>query len=194
LGGANEATLRTQISSIFTFICIFSIQGLLPIIDSAFYCRRFNHYPFPSSTMKKIILHQQVHFYFLQFVFLLFSFGLLRPSAAQAESKNEGEGGTDAISRLAPFTVNLASFDRYLQVMVSLQMASPEVAEKVKQYMPKVRHHIIVLLSSKESNEVESTQGKHDLIENIKHRLNQALELKEHDGITDIYLENFIIQ
>lgn len=144
--------------------------------------------------MKKIIFRQSAHFYFLQLAILLFSCVFLLPNTAQAESKKEGEAGADAISRLEPFTVNLARFDRYLQVMVSLQVASPEVAEKVKQYMPKVRHHIIVLLSSKESDEVQSTQGKHELIENIKHRLNQALELKEHDGITDIYFENFVIQ
>lgn len=115
-------------------------------------------------------------------------------NTAHAEGKKEGGAGADSISRLEPFVVNLASFERYLQVMVSLQVASPEVAEKIKLYMPKVRHHIIILLSSKESSEIQSTQGKHDLIDSIKHRLNQALDLKEHDGITDIYFENFVVQ
>lgn len=144
--------------------------------------------------MRKIILRPAAHCYFLRLTLLFFSLLCLQPNLAQAESKKEGEAGAEAISRLEPFTVNLASFDRYLQVMVSLQVAGPEIAEKIKQYMPKVRHHIILILSNKESSEVQSTQGKHELIDSIKHRLNQALELKEHDGITDIYFENFVIQ
>jgi flagellar FliL protein len=92
-------------------------------------------------------------------VVLLFACIFLLPNTARAESTRKAQ---QVLTRL----------DRYLQVMAWLQVASPEVVEMVKQYTPKIRHHITVLLSSKASDEVPSTQGKHDLIENIKHPLN----------------------
>ena len=57
-----------------------------------------------------------------------------------------------------------------------------------------VRHAMIMLLSGKESSDIQNADGKHELINEIKEKLNSLLELKEHDGVTDVYLVNFVIQ
>ena len=60
--------------------------------------------------------------------------------------------------------------------------------------MPLVRHAMIMLLSGKESADIQNADGKHELIAEIKEKLNQVLDLKEREGVADVYLVNFVIQ
>lgn len=121
---------------------------------------------------------------------------VLSADAAFANSSAKEASATGAIptAKLEPFTVNLAASDRYLQTNLTLQIANPEVTDKIKMLMPKVRHALIVLLSSKESEQLQSLEGKRQLMEEIKNGVNKTLELKEHDGVTDVFFENFVIQ
>lgn len=121
-------------------------------------------------------------------------FSLTAPDIALASG-----GGTDAsagapVARLEPFVVNLSTTDRYLQAILTLQVGASEIADKIKLYMPKVRHTVILTLSAKEPTEVQTSEGKKELIEELKSKLNKVLELKEHDGVNNIFLENFVIQ
>jgi len=114
-------------------------------------------------------------------------------------SANSGGGSASAsagaaTTPLEPFIVNLSTYDRYLQVAITLQLAKPELADKIKQNMPVVRHNLIMLLSSKDSAAIQSANGKHDLIEEIKDKINKVLDVKERDGVTDVYFVNFVIQ
>jgi len=116
-------------------------------------------------------------------------------SPVSANEKKEGGGeGASSVAALEPFTVNLSSFDRYLQISITLQLGNPEMAEKIKAKMPLVRHSMIMLLSGKESADIQNASGKHELINEIKEKINHVLEVKEHDGVTDVYLVNFVIQ
>ena len=125
--------------------------------------------------------------------FLSFALSLLS-STALANSGGGSASAGGATAKLEPFVVNLASTERYLQLSLTLQIASPEVTEKIKMFMPKVRHVLIVLLSSKEGEQLQSLDGKHQLMEEIKEGVNKTLNLKEHDGVTDVFFENFVIQ
>ncbi len=115
---------------------------------------------------------------------------------AQASSKEAASGSAATVTTpLEPITVNLASFDRYLQISITLQVAKPEVVEKVKAVMPMVRHNLIMLLSAKESAQIQTPAGKTELIDEIKSRINNVvLDVKERDGVTDIFFINFVIQ
>jgi flagellar FliL protein len=127
---------------------------------------------------------------------MLFSFAIGVPLAAQA---NSGGGSASAAAgstaKLEPFVVNLSSFDRYLQATVTLQVASGEIAEKIKVLMPMIRHGLIIILSSKDASQLQTSEGKHEVMDEIKEKVNQVLEIKkEHDGVSEIFFENFIIQ
>jgi flagellar protein FliL len=113
--------------------------------------------------------------------------------SSAAYAKSEGGGG-DSNARLEPFIVNLSTSDQFLQMSVTLKVDTPEFAQKVKLFMPVVRHQLILLLSSKEPNMLQSAKGKLELIEEIKGSVNKALEAKEHAGVVDIFFENFVIQ
>lgn len=124
---------------------------------------------------------------------ILLSLTLGMPLAAQANSGG-GDAGGGLTVKLEPFTVNLSSFERFLQVSVTLQVGNPEMAEKIKASLPVVRHGLIMILSDKEASQLQSVQGKRELMEEIMHKLNKVLGGKEHEGVTDIFFENFIIQ
>lgn len=122
------------------------------------------------------------------------SCGMCLTAPALANSGKESSAGGDSSAKLEAFTVNLGRTDQYLQLVLTLQLSSGEFAEKVKLFMPVVRHNLIVLLSSKEPADLQSSAGKKELIEQIKTAVNKALNAKEHDGVTDIFFENFVIQ
>ena len=90
--------------------------------------------------------------------------------------------------------MNLASFDRYLQTIVTLQMGAAESADKVKVLMPVIRHAVIMTLSAKDYTELQTVEGKKILIDELRKKINVALSTKENDGVQDIFFENFVIQ
>jgi flagellar FliL protein len=126
-------------------------------------------------------------------ILLLSLLGLSGLSFANSGGK-EGDGAGGAVAKLEAFTVNLANTDRYLQVVVTLKLATAEVAEQVKTYMPMVRHGLILILSSKDDAQIKTVEGKRELIVEIREKLNKALKVTEHDGVTDIFFETFVIQ
>lgn len=126
--------------------------------------------------------------------FLLCLLPLLGGQALANEGGKASAEGGGLTAPLEPFTVNLMSFDRYLQISITVQVAHPEISDKIKALMPMVRHSLLMLLSAKESQQLQSADGKHELMEEIKDKINKVLDVKEHDGVTDVYFVNFVIQ
>lgn len=129
--------------------------------------------------------------------FLLVAF-ILTIVAANAAQDNEKAEGADKVSlhaKLEPITVNLLGPTRqYIQVEITLKLAKPEADEKVKLYMPVIRHQMILLLTSKDANQLGPIAGKQQLVQESKRAINQALGLTEKEGVTDVLFSSFIIQ
>lgn len=94
---------------------------------------------------------------------------------------------------LDPFIVNLAGSQgkRFLKVTVSLELSAPEVHAEVKENIQKIMDSILVLLSSKNFEDVYSVQGKFKLKDEITTRVNRFLVLGH---IKEAYFTEFIIQ
>jgi flagellar protein FliL len=94
---------------------------------------------------------------------------------------------------LDPFVVNLAGSQgkRFLKVTVSLELSAQEVREEVKENLQKITDSILVLLSSKNFEDVYSVQGKFKLKDEITTRVNRFLVLGH---IKEAYFTEFIIQ
>jgi flagellar FliL protein len=110
-----------------------------------------------------------------------------------AEEKG-GEGGGGGYERLEPFTVNLQGLRQVIQISLTLKPAKPEVSDKIKLYMPAIRHEIILLLSAKTPEQVQSSEGKQKLILETRVAANKALGLTSKDGVADVLFESIIIQ
>lgn len=120
---------------------------------------------------------------------LLLSTALLPLRSASAK-----EGAESAYIKLEPFTVNLANLNQYLEIGLTLQGASPEVGAAVAMFMPKVRHEMILLLSSKDAAEILRPEGKVKLAEEIRHIINDAIDLSSKHGVTNVLFASFIVQ
>jgi flagellar FliL protein len=133
---------------------------------------------------------------FSAFIFsAMLAVAMLSPVDVMAKSDGgSASAAAGSSAKLEPFIVNLSSFEKYLQVSMTLQVATPAIAEKVKLLMPMIRHGLILILSSKEASQLQSGEGKIEVMDEIKEKMNKLLEVKEHDGVSDIFFENFIIQ
>lgn len=114
----------------------------------------------------------------------------LYTASAQAVSE---KGGTLYV-KLGTFTVNLQNIDEYLQAEITVKLAAPEVLDAVKIYLPRIKHEIILLLSTQDSQQLATLAGKQKLIEQTKTMVNKALKLEPKDGVTDVLFESFVIQ
>lgn len=78
---------------------------------------------------------------------------------------------------LETFTVNLTgnTNEQYLQLMATLKVLDPLAGDAVKQYMPEIRHRILLLLSSKKTSEISSGEGRERLSEEIRQVTNNIL-------------------
>jgi flagellar FliL protein len=111
----------------------------------------------------------------------------------------EGGGGGKSdekslYAKVEPITVNLAGGTQYLQVEITLALAKPEVGDKVKKYMSVIRNNLIYLLTSKDAGQLQSTEGKQMLAAEARSAVNNALELSDKEGVTNVFFGSFIIQ
>ena len=96
--------------------------------------------------------------------------------------------------KLGTFTVNLQNIDEYVQAEITVKLAAPEILDAVKIYLPRIKHEIILLLSTQDSQQLATLAGKQKLIEQTKTMVNKALKLEPKDGVTDVLFESFVIQ
>ena len=106
-----------------------------------------------------------------------------------------GHGGKDkAPSNNVPlpaFVVNLADPNarRYLKIVLDVEMTgNPELLEA---NMPKIRDALLMLLSSKTSQDLGTLEGKILLRKEIVDRLNQAIGQAK---VARVYFTDFVIQ
>jgi flagellar FliL protein len=78
---------------------------------------------------------------------------------------------------LDPFTVNLQreESDQFLQIGITLKVASMELADKIRQSLPEVRSKLLFLLSSKRASELIPIEGKKKLAEEITYEINNII-------------------
>jgi flagellar FliL protein len=78
-----------------------------------------------------------------------------------------------AIMSLEPFLVNLADKDarRYLKVKIDLEVSNEKAVKELEKSMPRIRDHLIFLLSSKTYQDISTPEGKHQLKKEIMARM-----------------------
>lgn len=98
---------------------------------------------------------------------------------------------------LEAFVVNLQSEtgDKYLQVSMTLQVLDEEQANLLKLNMPQVRSRLLMLLSSKETSEILSSEGKEKLIEEIVEQVKLPFVPKgPSQKVSGVFFTSFVVQ
>ena len=94
---------------------------------------------------------------------------------------------------MEPYIVNLRdnNGERYLKVVVQLEMSNPELVSELNLLKPKLRDSMLDLLTAKSFQELQEFSGKQKLREDIMIRLNSFLTSGK---IVRIYFTDFVIQ
>ena len=118
----------------------------------------------------------------------------MKPAAPQAHADVKTPPPAPVFVELEPFTVNLAG-DRILQTGITLQVKDAKDGEQLKLYMPQVKNRMLLLLSAKSIDDLQSPNGKQALATDIGTSLKQpyAPDLAP-PGISGVYLTSFVIQ
>ncbi len=112
---------------------------------------------------------------------------------AESEAEETAEADAGAIYELDPFIVNLADAGelRYLKVSMKLQLTKAKYADTINNHIPQIRDSMLILLSSKDSKSIRTTEGKMELQDEIVQRVNG---LFEDNKVTKVYFTDFVTQ
>lgn len=94
------------------------------------------------------------------------------------KAKKEHPDAPPVFVKLDPFTVKLSieGQEAYLQAVPELRVVDALVGEKIKQYMPEIRHKVLLLLSGKKAGDLSTPQGVQKLSNEIRVTINAILE------------------
>jgi len=118
--------------------------------------------------------------------------------AKATANKTKSKKSTDHLTigpmyPLASFTVNLLSEsgNRYLKVVVDLELADPKMTIEMNNKKSLIRDIIIRTFSSKTFEEISTLKGKDKLKDEVLEKINESLS----DGqVRNIYFTDFVVQ
>ncbi|MGN6231393.1 MAG: flagellar basal body-associated protein FliL [Trinickia sp.] len=98
---------------------------------------------------------------------------------------------------LDPMTVNLLSDDgqHYLRVGLSLKLADGKIQEALQLHMPEIRSRILLDLSNKHPEELETLDGKHTLAKELKALIEKPTDAGEPPvHVEEVLFTEFVVQ
>ena len=127
---------------------------------------------------------------------------LLGGGGAGAWFLSQGSASQEAPAAKAPvflpletFTINLQGDGHYLQIDITLQVADQAQIDTIKPYMPRVRSRLLSLLSSKQAEELASTEDKKKLAQEILAQVKLPFDPKgKPQQVDDVLFTSFVIQ
>ena len=113
--------------------------------------------------------------------------------SAAKKATAQKTAGAATVWAMDAFIVNLLDNggERYLKVVLQLELSDPEVIPELKEMKPKLRDTVLGILTSKSLKDVSTTEGKKRLKDEIAYRLNAHLSRGK---ILQVYFTDFVIQ
>ena len=92
------------------------------------------------------------------------------------------------------FTVNLDKRNKYLVVNVQLMVEGKDYVEKVKKYLPVLRHELIMLYSGRPVAELQTMKQREALRQETKKVITKTLDSHSNsDGFRDVFFTEFLV-
>jgi flagellar FliL protein len=112
---------------------------------------------------------------------------------SKVEKRVEPKNEIGTMFPLQPFIVNLAdsSGKRFLKITMELELSDEALGEEMKVRLPQIKDSILLLLSSKDFDDIYTVGGKIKLREEIIIRVNTFLK---HGIVKNVYFTEFVIQ
>lgn len=114
-------------------------------------------------------------------------------AAGRASTLKSNAHSIGTMFALEPFVVNLndPGGKRYLKTKIELEFINGEVLNELEGRLPQLRDSILILLSSKMLEDIQSIDGKIALRNALIMRINQLLTLGK---IKNLYFTEFVVQ
>jgi len=128
---------------------------------------------------------------------VLFLGALMQPVwAADEEAEAVADDYVNYIE-LKPFVANFVSAGklRFLKCEVTIQVSSPAAHHAVNYHKAEIRHEMVMLLSSKQENEIKTVDAQHMLAQEALQRVQKVLLQEEGEAfVADLFFTSFVIQ
>lgn len=111
----------------------------------------------------------------------------------EEEKPVEDENSMGPIYKMDTLIVNLADQGgkRYLRVTMELELSAPQVIEEIGQRLPQLRDAILMVLPSKQYTDINTTEGKVALRDELIAKMNGILKS---GTVKTIYFTEFVVQ
>ncbi|MDX9993753.1 MAG: flagellar basal body-associated FliL family protein [Rhodocyclaceae bacterium] len=96
---------------------------------------------------------------------------------AKAKKKKKDPGAPPVFTKLDPFVVKLQSEaqEAYVQAVPELRLYDAAVGEQIKQFMPEIRHKVLLILAGKKASDLSTPEGMQVLANQIRVTINTTL-------------------
>lgn len=86
--------------------------------------------------------------------------------------------------------------DHYLQVEIKIKIANEKVAEKINQRSPEIRDALLLLMTSKSSEDLKTVEDKQRMAAEMAALINKVIQSTkpETDGVLGVYFTSFMLQ
>ncbi|MDO6565008.1 flagellar basal body-associated FliL family protein [Amphritea sp. 1_MG-2023] len=98
---------------------------------------------------------------------------------------------------LKPFVANFVSPGtlRFLKCEITIQVTSPQAHHAVNYHKAELRHEILMLLSSKEAEQLKTVDKQHILAQEALAKVQQVLLFEEGEAyVADLFFTSFVLQ
>jgi flagellar protein FliL len=115
------------------------------------------------------------------------------PATVEEIPVEEEENAIGPLYSLDTMIVNLADRGgkRYLRVTMALELSDPEAMTTIESRLPQVRDAILMILPTKNFEDVSTTEGKIVLRKQIMEKINSLMTKGQ---VTNLYFTEFVVQ
>jgi flagellar FliL protein len=115
------------------------------------------------------------------------------PATVEEIPVEEEENAIGPLYSLDTMIVNLADRGgkRYLRVTMALELSDPEAMTTIESRLPQVRDAILMILPTKNYEDVSTTEGKIALRKEIMEKINSLMTKGQ---VTNLYFTEFVVQ
>lgn len=96
---------------------------------------------------------------------------------AKAKKKKDVKATPPVFTKLEPFVVKLQTEQQeaYVQAVPELKLVEAAIADQIKNFMPEIRHKVLLILASKKASELGTPEGMQVLANQIRESINATL-------------------
>jgi len=93
------------------------------------------------------------------------------------KKKQDAHAAPPVFAKLEPFVVKLQSDqqDAYVQAIPELKLLDPAASEQIKQFMPEIRHKLLLILAGKKATDLSTPEGMQLLANQFRVSINATL-------------------